>query len=464
MSTLYDKLWDKHTIAGKGEAMQLLYIDQHMIHEVTSPQAFDGLRLAGRKLRRPDKTFAVMDHNTPTILEDRKNIQDGISKTQLDALERNCKEFGVELADLFDKRNGIVHMVAPELGLTLPGKTLVCGDSHTATHGAFGALAFGIGTSEVEHVFATQTLWQAKLQNLGVKISGKLPKGVYAKDVILYLLSKYGVAVGNGYALEFFGDTIKNMNMEERMTLCNMAIEGGAKVGLVAPDEVTFEYVTGREFSPKGAALERAKAKWRELFTDSEKDYDKLLEIKAEDITPQVTWGTNPGMGGGINEPIPELNENNQKALQYMNLKSGSKKSDIPLKHIFIGSCTNGRITDLREAAKILKGRKIAAGIKALVVPGSMEVKREAEEEGLDKIFLAAGCEWREPGCSSCLGMNPDLMPAYEHIASTSNRNFEGRQGANSRTHLVSPAMAAAAAVAGKFVDISKEGWEKELP
>lgn len=463
MSTLYDKLWDRHVIAGHGEALQLLYIDQHLIHEVTTPQAFDGLRLAGRKVRRPDKTFATMDHNTPTILADRKEIKDEISKAQLDALARNCAEFGIELADMFDKRNGIVHMVGPELGLTLPGKTIVCGDSHTATHGAFGALAHGIGTSEVEHVLATQTLWQPKLKNLGIKVTGELKAGVYAKDVILHILNTYGVAVGSGYAMEFFGDTIERMTMEERMTLCNMSIEGGAKVGLVAPDQTTFDYVKGRPYAPKDSAYEQAVADWKSLKTDSESDYDRLIVIDVNTLAPQVTWGTHPGMGGGVNEVVPAHDVANEKALEYMALAAGTAKKDIPLKHVFIGSCTNGRLSDLREAANIFKGRKVAANITAVIVPGSMQVKHEAEAEGLDKIFIEAGCQWREPGCSTCLGMNPDLIPAHEHCASTSNRNFEGRQGKNARTHLVSPAMAAAAAVAGHFVDISQPDWDKHL-
>lgn len=463
MSTLYDKLWDRHVIAGHGEALQLLYIDQHLIHEVTTPQAFDGLRMAGRSVRRPDKTFAVMDHNTPTILADRKHITDDISKAQLDALAKNCAEFGIELADMFDDRNGIVHMVGPELGLTLPGKTIVCGDSHTATHGAFGALAHGIGTSEVEHVLATQTLWQPKLKNLGIKVTGKLRPGVYAKDVILHILNTYGVSVGSGYAMEFFGDTIENMSMEERMTLCNMSIEGGAKVGLVKPDQTTFDYVRGRPYAPKDEALDAAIADWQTLYTDSEADYDHLIEIDVSNLAPQVTWGTHPGMGGAISENVPAALAENEKALTYMALKPGEAKKDIPLKHVFIGSCTNGRLSDLREVARILKGRKVASHISAVIVPGSMQVKHEAEAEGLDKIFLEAGCEWREPGCSTCLGMNPDLIPAHEHCASTSNRNFEGRQGKNARTHLVSPAMAAAAAVAGHFVDISQPDWDKDL-
>lgn len=462
MSTLYDKLWARHVIAGQGEALQLLYIDQHLIHEVTSPQAFDGLRAHRRKVRRPDKTFAVMDHNTPTILAQRRQVSDPVSKAQLDALSTNCAQFGIELADMFDDRNGIVHMIGPELGLTLPGKTIVCGDSHTATHGAFGALAHGIGTSEVEHVLATQTLWQKKLQNLGIKITGTLRPGVYAKDVILHILSTYGVAVGAGYAMEFCGETVARMSMEARMTLCNMSIEGGAKVGLIAPDRTTFDYVRGRTHAPKGEAFAQAVADWQTLITDSEQDYEKLLEVDVSDLKPQVTWGTNPGMGGDVDAVVPRAHRaENEKALRYMALRPGKAKGDIPVRHVFIGSCTNGRLSDLREAANIFKDRKVAKTITAVVVPGSMQVKREAEAEGLDKIFLEAGCEWREPGCSSCLGMNPDLIPANEHCASSSNRNFEGRQGKNARTHLVSPAMAAACAVTGRFVDISRPDWDK---
>lgn len=463
MSTLYDKLFEQHLIAGHGEALQLLYIDQHFIHEVTSPQAFDGLRLAQRRVRRPDKTFAVMDHNTPTILEDRLNIKDEISRTQLEALTRNCAEFEIELADMFDARNGIVHMVGPEQGLTLPGKTIVCGDSHTATHGAFGALAHGIGTSEVEHVLATQTLWQPKLLNLGIKITGRLPRGVFAKDVILHILATHGVAVGSGYAMEFFGETVRAMSMEERMTLCNMSIEGGAKVGLIAPDDTTFAYVKGRPFAPKGAAFEAAVERWRQLKTDDEADFERLIVVDVSDLKPQVTWGTNPEQGGAVDASVPVVTAENEAALAYMGLQGGEAKADIPLKHVFIGSCTNGRLSDLREAAAMLRGRKVAKDITAVIVAGSTQVKRAAEAEGLDKIFIEAGCQWREAGCSSCLGMNPDIIPAHEHCASTSNRNFEGRQGQGARTHLVSPAMAAAAAVAGKFVDISAPDWEEQL-
>ena len=452
--TLFDKVWEKHLIEGKEGEAQLIYIDLQMVHEVTSPQAFEGLRLTGRKVRRPDKTFATMDHNTPTKKEQRANIADVIAKAQLEALSTNCKEFGIDLADMNDPRNGIVHIVGPELGLTQPGKTIVCGDSHTATHGAFGAIAFGIGTSEVEHVLATQTLWQKKPKTMGVEIVGKLPKGVYAKDVILHLLKVYGVSVGTGYAFEFFGETIRNMTMEERMTICNMAIEGGAKSGIIAPDEVTFNYVNGKIHAPKGEEFDNAVAEWKELYTDSVDAFDKYIKIDVSNLAPQVTWGTTPGMGVDVDGKFPEVKDQNDgKAYEYMGLKPGMTPSEIPLKHVFIGSCTNGRLSDLEEAANAIKGRKVASNIVAVVVPGSGAVKRAAEEKGLDKIFVEAGFEWREPGCSSCLGMNPDVIPAFEHIASTSNRNFEGRQGKNARTHLVSPVMAVLAAINGKFVD-----------
>jgi len=412
--TLFDKVWEKHVITGEPGEAQLLYIDLHLIHEVTSPQAFSGLRIAGRKVRRPDLTFGTMDHNTPTIMADRMNIKDKVSKAQLDALSANCKEFGIELVDMFNENNGIVHMVGPEQGLTQPGKTVVCGDSHTATHGAFGALAFGIGTSEVEHVLATQTIWQKKPKTMGIEITGELQKGVYAKDIILHIIKTYGIGLGNGYAFEFFGDTIRNMSMEGRMTICNMAIEGGGKSGIIAPDETTFEYVKGRRFAPKGEEFDKKVAEWKELYTDSVDAFDKYIKVDVSNLEPQVTW----------------------------------------VKHVFIGSCTNGRLADLEIAAKIVKGKKVAPNITAVVVPGSQLVKKAAEENGIAQIFKDAGFEWREAGCSTCLGMNPDLIPSGEHCASTSNRNFEGRQGKGARTHLVSPAMAAAAAIYGKFMDV----------
>ncbi|MGX4687465.1 3-isopropylmalate dehydratase large subunit [Vagococcus sp. JNUCC 83] len=453
-TTLFDKVWNKHVIAGNPGEPQLLYIDLHLIHEVTSPQAFEGLRLANRPLRRPDLTFATMDHNVPT--KDIFNISDLVAKKQIEALEKNCAEFNVSLFDNGHDKQGIVHMIGPEIGITQPGKTIVCGDSHTATHGAFGAIAFGIGTSEVEHVFATQTLWQTKPKNMGVKISGELQKGVYAKDIILYLISKYGVDFGTGYAVEYYGSTIEGLTMEERMSICNMSIEGGAKMGMVAPDDTTFDYVRGREFAPKN--FDQAVEEWRTLKTDDDSCFDELIEIDAKDIAPQVSWGTNPGMCVSVDEAFPEIqDENDTRAYNYMDLKPGGYAKDIELGYVFIGSCTNGRLSDLEEAAKIVKGKKIHDGITGIVVPGSRPVKKAAEKIGLDKIFEEAGFEWREPGCSMCLGMNPDQVPTGVHCASTSNRNFEGRQGKGARTHLCSPAMAATAAINGHFVDIRKE-------
>ena len=456
--TLFDKIWEKHVISGAEGEAQLLYVDLHLIHEVTTPQAFSGLRIAGRKVRRPDLTFGTMDHNTPTIMEDRLNIKDQISKAQLEALEKNCKEFGIELLDMFDKENGIVHMVGPEQGLTQPSKIVVCGDSHTATHGAFGAIAFGIGTSEVEHVLATQTIWQKKPKTMGIEITGKLQKGVFAKDIILHIIKTYGIGLGNGYAFEFFGDTIRSLTMEERMTICNMAIEAGGKSGIIAPDEITFEYVKGKRFAPKGEDFEKKIAEWKELYTDSPEAYDKLIKVDVTNLVPQVTWGTNPEMGVDITGEFPEIkNKNDEKAYEYMGLKPNDSPFNIPLKHVFIGSCTNGRLSDFEIVAKIVEGKKVHPNIIAVAVPGSQIVKRIAEERGIAKILIEAGFEWREAGCSTCLGMNPDLIPSGEHCASTSNRNFEGRQGKGSRTHLVSPAMAAAAAIHGKFVDVRFE-------
>lgn len=458
MKTLFDKVWEKHVITGEEGKAQLLYIDLHLLHEVTSPQAFSGLRMKNRKVRRSELAFATMDHNTPTTKEERENIKDEISKAQLEALRKNCKEFDIELADMNDKRNGIVHIVGPEQGLTQPGKTIVCGDSHTATHGAFGAIAFGIGTSEVEHVLATQTIWQKKPKNMGVKITGKLPKGVYAKDVILYFIKKYGVSVGTGYAFEFFGDTIENMDMEERLTICNMAIEAGGKCGIIAPDNKTFEYLKTKPFAPKGTEWERKLKEWKELYTDSIEAFDRVIELDISNLAPQVTWGTTPEMGVDICENLPDIkDENDRKAYEYMGLKPGISPENIPIQHVFIGSCTNGRLSDLMAAASYIRGRKVAKDVTAVVVPGSQIVKSEAEQLGIDKIFKEAGFQWREAGCSSCLGMNPDLIPSGEHCASTSNRNFEGRQGKGARTHLVSPAMAALAAIHGHFVDSRKE-------
>lgn len=449
--TLFDKVWERHVVSGEEGEAQLLYIDLQMIHEVTSPQAFEGLREAGRKVRRPDKTFGTMDHNVPT--KDIFNITDLISKKQIDTLRRNCEEFGITLCDNGSARQGIVHMVGPEVGLTQPGKTIVCGDSHTATHGAFGAIAFGIGTSEVEHVLATQTIWQKKPKRLGIQVTGKLQPGVYAKDIILALIVTYGVDFGVGYAAEFYGDTIQNLTMEERMTICNMSIEGGAKMGMMAPDEKTFEYVRGREYAPKD--MEAAIADWQTLYTDEDAEYDRVIELDANTLEPYITWGTNPEMGVSINTPFPEIKDHNDRlAYEYMDLHPGQKAADINIEYVFIGSCTNGRLSDLQEAAKILKGKKIKEGVTGIVVPGSRPVRHAAEKIGLDKVFIEAGFEWREPGCSMCLGMNPDKVPEFIHCASTSNRNFVGRQGKNSRTHLCSPAMAAAAAINGRFIDV----------
>lgn len=452
--TLFDKLWDRHVVHGEEGAPQLLYIDLHLIHEVTSPQAFAGIREAGRTLRHPERTFATMDHNTPTV--DIYNFTDLVAKKQIDTLRENCQEFGVRLCDNGSDHQGIVHMVGPETGLTQPGKTIVCGDSHTATHGAFGALSFGIGTSEVEHVFATQTLWQNKPKNMGIKISGKLPKGVYAKDIILALIAKYGTDFGVGYGAEFYGEAIQSLSMEERMTICNMAIEGGAKIGLIAPDDKTFDYVAGREYAPEDMAA--AVQDWKELYTDDDAAYDKELTLDVSELVPFVTWGTNPEMGVPFDGTFPEITSPDlQKAYDYMDLKPGQTPADIPVGYVFIGSCTNGRLSDLKEAAKIVQGKKVHDSVTAIVVPGSRPVRKAAEEIGLDKIFKEAGFEWREPGCSMCLGMNPDRVPAGVHCASTSNRNFQGRQGKDARTHLCSPVMAALAAIHGNFVDSRKE-------
>lgn len=452
--TLFDKLWDRHVIYGEIGEPQLLYVDLHLIHEVTSPQGFEGLRLANRGVRRPDKTYGTLDHNVPT--EDIYHIQDLVAKKQIEALQKNCREFCITLADNGSENQGIVHMVGPETGLTQPGKVIVCGDSHTATHGAFGAIGFGIGSSEVEHVLATQAIWQQKPKSMGIEITGKLPKGVYAKDIILHLIATYGVAFGTGYAVEYFGETVRGMTMEERMTICNMAIEGGAKMGMMAPDQTTFDYLEGRSYAPNNFA--KAVADWQTLTTDTDARFDTLLYLDVSRLAPYVTWGTNPEMGVPFGTAFPASESiNHERAYDYMGLKPGQKAEDIPLGYVFIGSCTNGRLSDLKEAAKMLDGKTVKAEIRALVVPGSRQVKRAAEKIGLDQIFKKAGFEWREPGCSMCLGMNPDQVPAGVHCASTSNRNFEGRQGKGARTHLVSPAMAAAAAVHGHFIDIRQE-------
>lgn len=464
--TLYEKIWDKHLVEST-EDQNLIYIDLHFLHEVTSPQAFEGLRINNRKVRKPEYTFATVDHNVPT--RDRYNINDPISKKQIDTLTENSKEFGINFYGLDSEDQGIVHVIGPELGLTLPGKTIVCGDSHTATHGAFGALAFGIGTSEVEHVLATQTLPQKKSKTMKVEFKGKLKPKVTAKDMILGLISKYGTDFATGYVIEFTGEAIRKLSMEGRMTICNMAIEAGARAGLIAPDEITFEYIKGRKHAPEGEKFEKAVKEWKELVSDEDAHYDDTVEFNLDELEPQVTWGTSPGMGASISEKVPTIesfdNEIQQssaeKALNYMGLEGGTPIKDIKIDYVFIGSCTNGRIEDLRAAAEVAKGRKVSENVTAIVVPGSQKVKERAEKEGLDKIFEEAGFEWRESGCSMCLAMNPDVLEPGQRCASTSNRNFEGRQGRDSRTHLVSPAMAAAAAIAGHFVDI--RNLEEEL-
>lgn len=459
---IIEKVWDQHVVYEEEGKPDLLYIDLHLVHEVTSPQAFEGLRLANRKLRRPDLTFATMDHNVPT--QNLPVINDPIAKKQIMTLADNCKEFGVELADMGHPDQGIVHVIGPQLGLTQPGKTIVCGDSHTSTHGAFGAIAFGIGTSEVEHVMSTQTLWQAKPKTLEIRVTGELGFGVAAKDVILAIIAKFGIDVGTGYIAEFTGDAIHQLTMEERMTICNMSIEAGAKAGLISPDKTTVDYLRGRKFAPKDEAFEVAAERWLALASDADAVYDRTVIIDASEIEPFVTWGTNPSMGTGVTNTVPfetdyaEESDRQalQKALQYMDLKEGTPIEEIAIQHVFIGSCTNSRLHDLRAAAAVIQGQKVAEGVRAIVVPGSYTVKQQAEQEGLDKIFLNAGFEWRETGCSMCLAMNEDSVPTGERCASTSNRNFEGRQGAGSRTHLVSPPMAAAAAIAGHFVDVRK--------
>ncbi len=463
--TMFEKIWDAHVVREETGKPALIYIDLHLVHEVTSPQAFEGLRLSGRKVRRPELTVATMDHNVPTT--DRSlPIADPISKKQMETLSANCAEFGITLYDIHSRRQGIVHVIGPELGLTQPGMTIVCGDSHTSTHGAFGALAFGIGTSEVEHVLATQTLIQAKPRTMEIRVDGKLGLGVTAKDVILAIIGKIGTDGATGYAVEYTGEVIRALSMEGRMTVCNMSIEAGARAGMIAPDEKTFAYVKGREFSPKGAELDAAVAAWRELPTDEGATFDTTVTLHADDIPPYVSWGTSPGMVSPITGRVPDPaqidDESNRKsttlALEYMGLAPNTPLQEIALDTVFIGSCTNGRIEDLRAAAGVLKGKHVKDSLRAMVVPGSVLVKEQAEREGLDRIFKDAGFEWREAGCSMCLGMNPDILQPGERCASTSNRNFEGRQGKGGRTHLVSPQMAAAAAVAGHLVDI--RDWE----
>ncbi|MFD1955673.1 3-isopropylmalate dehydratase large subunit [Paenibacillus thailandensis] len=460
--TMFEKIWDNHVIHSEEGKPSILYIDLHLVHEVTSPQAFEGLRMSGRKIRRPDLTFATMDHNVPT--KDRFNIKDPISKQQIDTLTKNCQDFGVKLFDLNNLDQGVVHVMGPELGLTHPGKTIVCGDSHTSTHGAFGALAFGIGTSEVEHVMATQCLQQAKPKTMEVRFNGKRKPGVTAKDMILGVIAKYGTDFATGYVIEYTGEAIRSLSMEERMTVCNMSIEGGARAGLIAPDETTYEYLRGREYAP--ADFEAAVARWNELKSDEGATYDAVVEFDVDSLIPQVTWGTSPGMGTDITSAVPDpakfATENErkaaEKALEYMDLKPGTPITDIEIDYVFIGSCTNGRIEDLRAAAEIARGYKVSDRVTAIVVPGSGRVKMQAEKEGLDKIFIEAGFEWREAGCSMCLAMNPDVLQPGQRCASTSNRNFEGRQGRGGRTHLVSPAMAAAAAIKGRFTDVRE--WQ----
>jgi 3-isopropylmalate/(R)-2-methylmalate dehydratase large subunit len=461
--TLFEKVWASHLVTQLGDGTALLYIDRHLIHEVTSPQAFAGLRLAQRKVRRPELTIATMDHNVPTV--DRYNIKDEIARAQIEALSQNCKEFGITLFDLQSEHQGIVHIIGPELGLTVPGTTIVCGDSHTSTHGAFGALAFGIGTSEVEHVLATQTLRQKKGKTFQVDYIGSLRPGVTPKDMVLKLIGMIGTAGATGYILEYTGPAIRSLSMEGRMTICNMSIEAGAKAGMIAPDETTFDYISkvDRPYAPKGKQLHEAIKYWKTLPTDPDAVYDRTLTIDASEIVPQVTWGTSPGMVVDVDSEVPEpekvsglSKKDAEHALEYMGLKPGTRITDIPIDVVFIGSCTNARMEDLRAAAEIFKGKKVSSKVKALVVPGSQQIKKRAESEGLDKIFKEAGAEWRESGCSMCLAMNPDQLRPQERCASTSNRNFEGRQGKGGRTHLVSPQMAAAAAIAGHFVDIRK--------
>ncbi len=461
--TLFEKLWDAHVVCTPDDQPPLLYIDLHLVHEVTSPQAFDGLREAGRKVRQPKRTVATIDHNVPTT-PGHLPVLDQIAAKQMEALRKNCDEFGIELYDVDSPEQGIVHVIGPELGLTQPGMTIVCGDSHTSTHGAFGALAFGIGTSEVEHVLATQCLPQQKPRTMLIRVSGKLAEGVTAKDLALGIIGKIGTDGGTGYAIEFGGETVRALSMEGRMTLCNMSIEAGARAGMVAPDETTFAYVRGRRFAPTD--FDAAVAEWRKLASDAEAQYDEVIEVDASKFAPFVTWGTSPGMVVQVTEKVPDPKavasevdrKSAERALEYMALEAGQPIESVAVDRVFIGSCTNSRLEDLRAAAKIVKGYQVSSRVSAMVVPGSWHIKQEAEKEGLDKVFKDAGFDWREAGCSMCLGMNPDILSPGERCASTSNRNFEGRQGRGGRTHLVSPAMAAAAAVKGHFTDVRE--WE----
>jgi 3-isopropylmalate/(R)-2-methylmalate dehydratase large subunit len=459
--TMFDKIWDSHLVDVQDDGTCLLYIDRHLVHEVTSPQAFEGLALAGRKVRRTDLTLAVADHNVPTT-DRSKGIVEEESRIQVEELEKNCKKFGVPLFGMNDIRQGIVHIIGPEQGFTLPGSTIVCGDSHTATHGAFGALAFGIGTSECEHVLATQTLLQTPAKNMRITVNGKLPAGVTAKDMILAIIGKIGTAGGTGYVIEYAGEAVRDLSMEGRMTVCNMTIEGGARAGLVAPDEKTFEYLKGRPMAPKGAEWEAAVTYWKTLVSDEGATYDKEVVLEAADLVPYVTWGTSPEdalpITGAVPDPADEVDplkrDAIERSLEYMGLKAGTSLNEIPVDTVFIGSCTNGRIEDFRAVAEVVKGKKVADTVRALAVPGSGLVKEQAEQEGIDKILVEAGFEWREPGCSMCLAMNEDKLQPGERSASTSNRNFKGRQGRGGRTHLVSPGMAAAAAVTGHLSDV----------
>ena len=458
--TLFDKIWSDHLVGQREDGTSLLYIDRHLVHEVTSPQAFEGLKLSNRKVRRPESTFATADHNVPTI--NRENIADEQSRIQVETLAKNTKEHNIEYFELTDRRQGIVHIIGPEQGITQPGMTMVCGDSHTSTHGAFGALAFGIGTSEVEHVLATQTIVQKPAKNMRIAVNGKLPFGVTSKDLILYIIGQIGTAGGNGHVIEYAGTTLKPLSMESRMTICNMSIEAGARAGLIAPDQITFDYIKGRPYAPSQEHWEKAIEYWSSLPSDQDAFYDKELIINSDEIDPMVTWGTSPedvvAVNGFVPDPSSGNTENKQKSIQrsldYMGLKSGTKITDIRLDKIFIGSCTNGRIEDLRNVASIVKDKKIASHIGGMIVPGSGLVKKQAEEEGLSKIFIDAGFEWRDAGCSMCLGMNPDQLKPGERCASTSNRNFEGRQGRGGRTHLMSPELAAASAIVGNISDI----------
>jgi 3-isopropylmalate/(R)-2-methylmalate dehydratase large subunit len=459
--SLFEKLWDEHVVVQPEGQPALLYIDLHLVHEVTSPQAFDGLRAAGRRVRRTDRTIATVDHNVPTT-PNHLPITDPVAATQIETLRKNCREFDVTLFDIDSAEQGIVHVIGPELGLTQPGKTIVCGDSHTSTHGAFGALAFGIGTSEVEHVLATQCLPQQRPKSMLVRMNGKLAQGVTAKDLALAFIGEIGTDGATGHAVEYAGEAVRALTMDERMTLCNMTIEAGARAGMVAPDETTFAFLKGRRFAPEGLHWDKAVAYWRTLASDADATFDRVVEIDASRIAPQVTWGTSPGMVTGVNSCVPHpavfTSEADAKsvvrALEYMGLEAGTSMQDIKVDVVFIGSCTNSRLQDLREAARVANGYRVAAGVRALVVPGSQAVKHAAEAEGLDDIFRSAGFEWREPGCSMCIAMNADVLEPGQRCASTSNRNFEGRQGRGGRTHLVSPAMAAAAAIAGRFTDV----------